>query len=134
MSPGTSEPAARGVKPRVLVCDDDARIRDSLAEALSLQDFEVEAVERAVDAIQKIMRGSYQALVLDLKLPGLGGLDAISIVKRVDERLPVIVMTGHASYETEQAVRAAGIFYYLVKPFNLTELTDAVRAATRARR
>ena len=78
------------------------------------------------------MRTRYRAIVLDLKLPGLGGLDAISVIKRLDDRLPIIVMTGHASYETEQAARAAGIFYYLVKPFALSELADAVRAAARS--
>lgn len=118
---------------RVLVCDDDPRVRESLADALAEESFEVETADRAVDAIQKIMRTSYRALVLDLKLPGLGGLDAIAVIKRLDEALPVIVMTGHASYEVEQAARAAGIFYYLVKPFSLRELTDAVKAAARAR-
>ena len=63
----------------------------------------------------------------------MGGLDAIAVVKRFDESLPIIVMTGHASYEVEQAARAAGIFYYLVKPFNLEELVAAVRAAIRFR-
>ncbi len=55
------------------------------------------------------------------------------MVKRFDGALPIIVMTGHASYEVEQAARAAGIFYYLVKPFNLDELVAAVRAAVRFR-
>jgi DNA-binding response OmpR family regulator len=119
--------------PRILLCDDDRPVRDSLAEALAAEAFEVDTAERAVDAIQKVMRTSYGALLLDLKLPGLGGLDAISVIKRFDARLPIIVMTGHASYETEQAARAAGIFYYLVKPFSLPEMTDAVKAAVRAR-
>jgi len=120
-------------RPRILLCDDDKPIRDSLAEALALEAFDVDTAERAVDAIQKVMRASYGALLLDLKLPGLGGLDAISVIKRFDEGLPIIVMTGHASYEIEQAARAAGIFYYLVKPFNLAELVAAVRAAVRFR-
>ena len=55
------------------------------------------------------------------------------MVKRFDALLPIIVMTGHASYEVEQSARAAGIFYYLVKPFNLDELVAAVRAAVRFR-
>ncbi len=118
---------------RILVCEDDARVRESIAEALATASFHVETAERAADAIQKIMRTTYQALVLDLKLPGLGGLDAIGIIKRLDDGLPIIVMTGHASYETEQAARAAGIFYYLVKPFALSELTEAVQAAARFR-
>ena len=79
------------------------------------------------------MHTSYRALILDLKLPGLGGLDAIAVVKRFDESLPIIVMTGHASYEVEQAARAAGIFYSLVMPFNLAELVQAIRAAVRFR-
>lgn len=124
-------PAAE--RDRILVCDDDPRIRDTIVETLASGSFAVDTADRAVDAIQRIMRTSYGALILDLKLPGLGGLDAIAVVKRFDQSLPIIVMTGHASYETEQAARAAGIFYYLVKPFNVDELLAAVRAAVRFR-
>lgn len=108
-------------------------MRATIVEALEGEAFDVDTAERAIDAIQKIMHGGYAALLLDLKLPGLGGLDAIAVVKRFDASLPIIVMTGHASYETEQAARAAGIFYYLVKPFNLAELLEVVRAAVRFR-
>jgi DNA-binding response OmpR family regulator len=128
---GPTAPAA--VRERILVCDDDALTRDTIVDALKTEKFEIDTAARAVDAIQRIMRTRYHALLLDLKLPGLGGLDAIAVVKRFDEALPIIVMTGHASYETEQAARAAGIFYYLVKPFNLDELVASVRAAIRFR-
>ena len=120
-------------RERILVCDDDPRVRETIVEAMAAEALDVDTADRAVDAIQRIMHTSYRALVLDLKLPGLGGLDAIAVVKRFDESLPIIVMTGHASYEVEQAARAAGIFYYLVKPFNLEELVAAVRAAIRFR-
>ena len=120
-------------RERLLVCDDDPRMRDTIVEAMAAEGMDVDSADRAVDAIQRIMHTTYRALILDLKLPGLGGLDAISVVKRFDALLPIIVMTGHASYEVEQAARAAGIFYYLVKPFNLDELLAAVRAAVRFR-
>ena len=129
----SAQTASAAERERILVCDDDPRMRDTIAEALAGEAFDVDTADRAVDAIQRIMRASYRALILDLKLPGLGGLDAIAVVKRFDESLPIIVMTGHASYEVEQAARAAGIFYYLVKPFNLEELVAAVRAAVRFR-
>jgi len=125
--------AATGDRERILVCDDDPRVRETIVEAMAAEALDVETADRAVDAIQRIMHTSYRALILDLKLPGLGGLDAIAVVKRFDQALPIIVMTGHASYEVEQAARAAGIFYYLVKPFNLEELVAAVRAAVRFR-
>jgi DNA-binding response OmpR family regulator len=108
-------------------------MRDTIVETLASETFDVDTADRAVDAIQRIMHTSYRALILDLKLPGLGGLDAIAVVKQFDQSLPIIVMTGHASYETEQAARAAGIFYYLVKPFSVDELVAAVRAAIRFR-
>jgi DNA-binding response OmpR family regulator len=130
----SATPAAEAAeRERILVCDDDPRVRETIVEALAAEVFDVDTADRAVDAIQRIMRTSYRALILDLKLPGLGGLDAIAVVKRFDASLPIIVMTGHASYEVEQAARAAGIFYYLVKPFNLDELVAAVRAAIRFR-
>jgi DNA-binding response OmpR family regulator len=125
--------AATEERERILVCDDDPRVRETIVEAMAVESLDVDTADRAVDAIQRIMHTSYRALILDLKLPGLGGLDAIAVVKRFDEALPIIVMTGHASYQVEQAARAAGIFYYLVKPFNLDELLAAVRAAVRFR-
>ena len=130
---GSAAPTPVAERERILVCDDDPRMRDTIVEALASESFDVDTADRAVDAIQRIMRASYGALILDLKLPGLGGLDAIAVVKRFDQSLPIIVMTGHASYETEQAARAAGIFYYLVKPFSVEELVAAVRAALRFR-
>jgi DNA-binding response OmpR family regulator len=130
---GSAAPTPVAERERILVCDDDPRMRDTIVEALASESFDVDTADRAVDAIQRIMRASYGALILDLKLPGLGGLDAIAVVKRFDQSLPIIVMTGHASYETEQAARTAGIFYYLVKPFSVEELVAAVRAALRFR-
>ena len=129
----SATPAPVAERERILVCDDDPRMRDTIVDTLANESFDVDTADRAVDAIQRIMRASYGALILDLKLPGLGGLDAIAVVKRFDPVLPIIVMTGHASYETEQAARTAGIFYYLVKPFNADELVAAVRAAVRFR-
>ena len=122
MSQDAAPAAAAAERERILVCDDEPRMRETIVEALAAEGFDVDTADRAVDAIQRIMHTNYRALILDLKLPGLGGLDAIAVVKRFDESLPIIVMTGHASYEVEQAARAAGIFYYLVKPFNLAEL------------
>ncbi len=121
-------------KERVLICDDDPGVRGMIADALRGKSIMVETADRGMDAIQKIMRTRYEALVLDLKMPGLGGLDTIPIIKRIDETLPIIVVTGHTSYETERAARAAGVFYYLVKPFPLEELARAVNAAKRLRR
>src|SRR5262245_55229665 len=129
----TPQTTATGERERILVCDDDARVRETIVEAMAAESLDVDTADRAVHAIQRIMHTTYRALILDLKLPGLGGLDAIAVVKRFDKSLPIIVMTGHASYEVEQAARAAGIFYYLVKPFNLEELVAAVRAAVRFR-
>ena len=130
---GPAQTSGAAERERILVCDDDPRVRDTIVEAMTAESLDVDTADRAVDAIQRVMHTSYRALILDLKLPGLGGLDAIAVVKRFDPALPIIVMTGHASYQVEQAARAAGIFYYLVKPFNLEELLAAVRAAVRFR-
>ncbi|HEY8202147.1 MAG TPA: response regulator, partial [Actinomycetota bacterium] len=82
-------PEVAAERERILVCEDDARIRDTIVETLAGEAFAVDTADRAVDAIQRVMRTSYRALILDLKLPGLGGLDAIGVVKRFDESLPI---------------------------------------------
>src|SRR4029077_17778126 len=134
MNEEAASPAQTAVTgERILVCDDDPRMRETIVDALKAESLDVDTADRAVDAIQRVMHTSYRALILDLKLPGLGGLDAIAVVKRFDESLPIIVSTGRGSYEVDKAARAAGIFYYPVKPFNLDELVAAVRAAAKFR-
>ena len=70
---GSATQAAAAERERILVCDDDPRMRDTIVETLASEAFDVDTADRAVDAIQRIMRTSYGALILDLKLPGLGG-------------------------------------------------------------
>ena len=65
-----AQAAAAAERERILVCDDDPRMRETIVEALAAEAFDVDTADRAVDAIQRIMRTSYRALILDLKLPG----------------------------------------------------------------
>ena len=68
-----AQSAAAAERERILVCDDDPRMRETIVEVLAAEGLDVETADRAVDAIQRIMRTSYRALILDLKLPGLAG-------------------------------------------------------------
>jgi len=112
------------VKKTILVADDDKFFRDRLEEGYSVQ-----TVESGVAAIRKILKEKFYALILDIYMEGMGGFETISILKKIDPHLPIIVITGNDSLETERKIRTKGIFYYFVKPFDMKEMKEVVKLA-----
>jgi two-component system, OmpR family, phosphate regulon response regulator PhoB len=121
-------------KRQVLVVDDDEGVRTAVSWALEADGFSVRAVDNGLAAIDLIGSSSLSMVVLDLSLPGLGGLD---ILKRVragetgDASLPIIVLSGRDS-ETDRIVGLdLGADDYLVKPFSPGELAARARSVLR---
>jgi len=115
----------------VLVTDDDEYIRGLLREALTKEGYEVETVESGAIAIKKVLKQTVNVLILDIYMAGMCGIDVIPLIKKARPHLPIIVITGDTSVETERKVRAQGVFYYFVKPFDLEEMKKVVKSALR---
>lgn len=113
----------------VLVADDDESIRGLLREELVKEGYEVETVESGAMAIKKILKKTVDVLILDIHMAGISGIDAIPLIKMARPYLPIITITGDTSVETARKVRAQGIFYYFVKPFDLEEMKKVVKTA-----
>lgn len=115
--------------PFILIADDDESIRGLLREVLAEEGYKVKTVESGIMAIKKSLKQTVDVLILDIHMAGMSGIGVIPILKKARPYLPIITITGDTSVETERKVRAEGIFYYFVKPFDLEEMKKAVKSA-----
>ncbi|MGB8538338.1 MAG: response regulator transcription factor [Acidobacteriaceae bacterium] len=121
----------------VFVIDDDASVRSSLKFLLSTVGLQVESFGSADIFLQKKMPDAPSCLVLDVRLPGLSGLDFQRDLAARNIRIPIVFLTGHGDIPMSVRAMKAGAVEFLTKPFRDQDLLDAVRIALerdRARR
>src|SRR3990170_5916079 len=121
-SRGPAARPARTARPRVLVVDDEASIRDMLAKALGLADYDVETVADGRGAIERLRVAAYDLLVTDLRMPGIDGLTVIREARRLRADLPVIIITGYSSESAAIEAIDLGVSGYLTKPFRVPKV------------
>lgn len=118
----------------VLVVDDKELMRDSVAAALRRAGFEVSTADRGEGALEHIAQRRPDVVVTDLKMPGLSGIELLDRIRRIDDELPVVLMTAFGTIETAVEAMRLGAFDYITKPFEGDELVIAIkRAVTHAR-
>jgi DNA-binding response OmpR family regulator len=116
----------------VLVVEDEPGIVDFLRRGLEAEGFRVQAAMNGGDGERLALTGSFDAIVLDLLLPGRSGLEILDSVRRARPRLPVIVLSARGEVDDRIKGLEAGAVDYLVKPFSLAELVARLRAQLRA--
>ncbi len=112
----------------LLVVDDQAGVRRMLLEAFSDDGFEVELAVSGTEALQKIRNGGIDLVLLDMKMPGMSGLDTLREIRKLNPDLPVIMMTAYGELELVAEARNLGIRHYVSKPFDLQEVRYLARA------
>ena len=120
-------------KIRLLIVDDEVKFLNSIAKRLELRDFDVTKATNGQDALEIANRGSFDLVVLDLKMPGLNGKQVLEILKREHKFLEVIILTGHGSLDSAVECTRLGAFDYLPKPYELESLLDKLQKAYEAR-
>ena len=120
--------------PEVLVVDDQEEMRWTLRNIIERAGMRAVEAEDGSSALEIIQHHSPHVLLLDMRMPGMGGLEVLRQVKLLDGGLPVIIVTGHG--DVEDAVRSlkAGAFDYVLKPFTNQHLVDSIRSALDYRR
>ncbi|HEY2191788.1 MAG TPA: response regulator transcription factor [Actinomycetospora sp.] len=116
---------------RVLVADDDRAIRESLARALELEGYETVPVVDGVESLTRVRQESFDALVLDVMMPGVDGLAVCRVLRADGDRTPVLMLTARQETADRVAGLDAGADDYLPKPFELDELLARLRALLR---
>ena len=114
---------------RILIADDDEVSCQLFAEALDAEGFHVDQVTSGDAAIRLLINSSYDLLIIDVRMPGLSGLDVTRVVHEKYPALPIIVMTAFGSIETAVEAIHEGAFDFISKPMNLAELKKIVARA-----
>lgn len=116
---------------RILVVDDEPAVRTALERALRLDGYDVELAADGTEALGALAMSGRDAVVLDVLMPGLGGLDVCRELRRRGDHTPVLMLTARAGVADRVAGLDAGADDYLVKPFHLEELLARLRALLR---
>ena len=114
---------------KLLLVDDEAEFVSALAERLQLRNYDVKTANTALQALAVIYKDPPDVIVLDLKIPGMDGLETLKTIKKFDPAIEVIMLTGHASVEFGLKGMQLGAFDYIMKPAMLNELLDTISQA-----
>ncbi len=119
-------------KIRVLLVDDEGDYVTALADRMDLRDLQSQTATSGEEALLTLKTSPPNVIVLDLWMPGLGGLAVLEEVKKLHPSMEVIILTGHGSDQEEMEARRLGAFAYFRKPVDINELVQAVRRAGEA--
>jgi two-component system, OmpR family, KDP operon response regulator KdpE len=119
---------------KVLLVDDDASIRRALHTTLSALGFEIEEASLGEQAVSFVRGERYDAVLLDINMPGMGGVEACRIMRRLAPGLPILMLTVRDSSEDKIDALDAGADDFITKPFHVGELNARVRSAVRRSR
>jgi nitrogen regulation protein NR(I) len=114
---------------RLLVIDDEPNLQYSLTKSLRSETLEVATAGTARQGIEAVRKEPPDAVILDVRLPDLPGLDAFDEIRRIDPRLPVIIITAFSTAETAIEAMKRGAFEYLLKPVDFKQLRELVNKA-----
>jgi len=116
---------------KILVVDDERAVRESLRRALELEGYEIELAEDGAQALGRLEGAEPDAMILDVLMPGVDGLEVSRTVRRNGSKLPILMLTARTQVEDRVEGLDAGADDYLTKPFALEELLARVRALLR---
>ncbi|MCF8101839.1 MAG: response regulator [Desulfarculaceae bacterium] len=119
----------------ILLVDDEANIREALAEYLSsLNNHHLVTAANGPEALERFAPGKFDCAFLDLKMPGMNGVELLAKLKEQDQTLPVVIMTGFPSLDAAIDTMRQGASDFLVKPFNLDQVQATLERVVREHR
>ena len=121
-------------KTRVLVVDDDAVLRRLITDQTALMGFDSTAAASGEEALEAISKSDFDVVLLDIRMPGLSGLDALREIRRTEDAPEVIMLTADTSLPTGLEAMRLGAYDYLTKPSTLDEIEAVIRKADEKRR
>ena len=117
------------MQPKILLIEDDTGTASALQKVLQAEGYGVDLAARGDDGLALAKSGSFDLVLTDLKLPGLGGLDLAAQLRAARPKLPIIMMTAHGTTDTTIEATRIGAYEYLIKPFEADDLLDVLAAA-----
>lgn len=118
---------------KALLVDDEEELVSTLVERLGYRGVIAQYALTGPDALDKLRNEQFDVVVLDLKMPGMSGLDVLTVIKREFPAIPVLLITGHGSPTDSSDVIPDGAYDFLPKPVSLEKLIEKIREAVAAK-
>jgi two-component system C4-dicarboxylate transport response regulator DctD len=125
---------ANAARPDVLLVDDDDDLRHALRQGLELDDLTVADFKSPADALSAVGRGFAGAIISDIRMPGMDGMQFMAKVLEIDPAIPVILVTGHGDIQLAVDAMREGAYDFIPKPFRVQDLGAVTRRALEKRR
>ena len=113
---------------RVLIVDDEEDFATAIADRLSKRGFQTSAVFSGREALQAVKETEYDAVVLDLKMPGMDGLQTLQEIRKIDPEVQILVLTGHGTVSAGIGGMQLGAADFLQKPLAIEALSTSIEA------
>jgi len=116
---------------KVLLVDDEEEFTSVLSERMQNRGLKVDAVASGTDALEMVEKQSYDAIIVDLQMPGIDGIETLKRMLQKNPDMQVILLTGHATLEKGIEAVKLGAVDFLEKPADLQQLLDKIKSASR---
>lgn len=114
---------------KILVVDDQESMREMLSELLQMMGYEARAVDGGQQALQSLQETETDLVITDLNMPGMDGMELMKRIKMLYPGLPVIIITGYGTFNTERQVLSSGADGYIPKPCTINRVQETVNQA-----
>jgi DNA-binding NtrC family response regulator len=118
---------------RALFVDDEEELVSAVVERLALRGVSADGATSGTDALRMLKEGEYGVVILDVRMPGIGGLDVVRRINETSPSVAVVLISGHGSSEDVEEGHRLGVFDYLQKPVDIDDLVDIMHRAAGAR-
>ncbi len=118
----------------ILIVDDEASVRDSLYQWFKADGYRVDTADEAISALKKLQESPWDIILLDIKMPGMDGIELQNRIKQIDKNIVTIIITAYASVDTAIQALKDGAFDYVTKPIDPDDLSRLIRNAIEKRR
>lgn len=116
-------------RPKILIVDDEERFRTTMNKLLRVRGLEPTMAGSGAEAIDRLGEHQFDVVILDVRMPEMGGVHVLAELKKIDPEVEVIIMTGYASVDTAKEIMKLGAYDYMLKPYAIDELVEKIEAA-----
>jgi two-component system C4-dicarboxylate transport response regulator DctD len=113
----------------ILLVEDDADLRKTFSVILKKCGFDVTSVSEGLSAVRTFLNGNFEAILMDINLPGINGIDSMHLIHALNPDVPVILLTGCTDYGLRKTTMQEGAYCLLEKPVHIDKLVETIKHA-----
>jgi DNA-binding NtrC family response regulator len=117
------------LNPKILIVDDEERFRATMGKLLKVRGLEADTAGSGPEALERLKSTPYDVMILDVRMPQMGGVQVLTEIRKIDPDIEVIILTGYASVDTAKEIMKLGAYDYMLKPYQIDELVEKIDLA-----